>query len=67
MVKKAYSNGYEQNPVRAVTAVLRVWSMDFPLSEAPNRLMVRNHVGHFEETGLIKPRGRGTAPSVFDQ
>ena len=65
MAKKAYSNRYEQNPVRAVTAALRVWSVDFLLSEAPNRSTVRDHVHHFEEMGLIKPRDCGTAPSVL--
>ena len=64
MVKKAYGNDYEQNPVRAVTAVLRAWAVDFPLADAPNRSTVRDHVTRFQETGSIKPRDHGTAPSV---
>ena len=65
MVKKAYANGYELNPVRAVTDVLRSWVVDFPLAEPPNRSTVRDHVTRFQETGSIKPRDHGTAPSVL--
>ena len=67
MVKKAYTYGYEQNPVRAVTAVLGAWAQDFPNAEAPARRTVRDHVTRFEETGSIKPRDHGTEPSVLTE
>ena len=64
MVKKAYGNDYERNPVQAVTAVLAAWLIDYPHAPPPIRSTVYDHVTRFQETGSIKPRDHGTAPTV---
>ena len=65
MVKKAYGNDYEQDEMGAVNAVLHAWPTDFPLSVAPDRKTVQDHVRRFEATGSIKPRDHGSTPRVL--